>query len=63
MALPSYDPRQFNKSRKPINSGSYTKPIEEKKAVISEPSKKNNLPMIIGVVVIGAILYFIFKNK
>ena len=28
-----------------------------------EPTKKNNLPMIIGVVVIGAILYFFYKKK
>lgn len=28
-----------------------------------EPAKKNNLPMIIGVVVIGAILYFFYKKK
>jgi LPXTG-motif cell wall-anchored protein len=64
MALPSYDPRQFNKSRKPIEAKPIdAKTIEQKKEVIVEPAKKNNLPMIIGVVVIGAILYFIYKKK
>lgn len=62
MALPSYDPRQFNKSRKPIEANSIIA-IKDEKVVIAEPSKKNNLPLIIGVVVIGAVLYFFYKKK